>query len=303
MDSTQQLLTSPNTIPSADEPIAQTSIYATQQTQQRLAARPNSPGTQGVQPSASRSRGERIEGIVQTIIMVAIGCAAGAASFRHVHDVAQAHGQPGWLAWADALILEAASVAAGLEIRRRKRRGKPVGFPATTLTLAVALSLAAQVVEAEPSVIGWLAAALPALGFLAMVKMAMGRADTLSDVTTGPAGWSGTVPDRPGPVPAQHGPVPDDADQTRTRPDPSRTVADVSALVPAARAAAQTLTSQGVPLNRTTLARQMRADGHALSTATATALIRLLRNDTPAEDSSGLPAAEPVDSGTSVTGR
>jgi hypothetical protein len=37
------------------------------------------------------------------------------------------------------------------------------------------LSLAAQVVEAEPSVIGWIAAALPAAGFLAMVKIALGH--------------------------------------------------------------------------------------------------------------------------------
>ena len=44
--------------------------------------------------------------------------------------------------------------------------------------MAVTLSLSAQVVEAEPSIIGWLAAALPALGFLAMVKMALGRADS-----------------------------------------------------------------------------------------------------------------------------
>jgi hypothetical protein len=47
------------------------------------------------------------------------------------------------------------------------------------LVCAVALSLAAQVVEAEPSVIGWIVAALPALGFLAMVKLALAR--------TGPA--------------------------------------------------------------------------------------------------------------------
>ncbi len=54
-----------------------------------------------------RARSERIESIIQTLIMLAIGAAAGAASFRHVHDVAAAHGQPGWLAWADAVTLEA----------------------------------------------------------------------------------------------------------------------------------------------------------------------------------------------------
>lgn len=212
---------------------------------------------------------------MQTVIMLAIGGAAGAASFRHVHDVAAAHGQPGWLAWADALILEAASVAAGLEIRRRKRRNKPVGFPATTLTLAVALSLAAQVVEAEPSVIGWIAAALPALGFLAMVKMAMSRADpstpaAVLDTTATPVVWPGTVPDKQ-PL------VPDNEDQTRTVRDRRGPSPDVTALVPAARQAAETLAAQGTALNRTSLAAQLRKEGHQLSTAAATALVRLLR--------------------------
>ncbi|GAA4736646.1 hypothetical protein [Phytohabitans rumicis] len=82
---------------------------------------------------------------------------------------------PGWLAWADAVTLELMSIASGLEIRRRHRMGRPVWFASTVLICAVALSLAAQVVEAEPSVIGWLAAALPALGFLAMVKLALAR--------------------------------------------------------------------------------------------------------------------------------
>lgn len=120
-------------------------------------------------------RASKIEGAAQIVIMLAIGCAAGAASFTHVHNVAAAHGQTGWLAWADAVVLELMSIASGLELRRRRRCGKPVGFPATVLVCAVLLSIAAQVVEAEPSVIGWIAAALPALGFLAMVKIALGR--------------------------------------------------------------------------------------------------------------------------------
>lgn len=37
---------------------------------------------------------------MQIAIMLVIGIAAGAASFTHVHHVAAAHGQDGWLAWA-----------------------------------------------------------------------------------------------------------------------------------------------------------------------------------------------------------
>ncbi|MBM0224501.1 DUF2637 domain-containing protein [Micromonospora sp. ATA51] len=237
--------------------------------------------------------------------MLLIGGAAGAASFTHVHDVAAAHGQPGWLAWADAIVLELTSIAAGLELRRNRRLGKSIAFPATMLTAAVLLSLAAQVVEAEASVIGWIAAALPALGFLAMVKIALGRADpTPSHPSVRPA------PAEPGPplsvdasVPEHRGPAPVTAaavqDRTTTipavvdqppavpdRPDSQPSTDDdgpeVAALVPAARTAADTLTVEGTRLSRKALAHQLRADGHQLSNATASALVRVLRAETTA---------------------
>jgi hypothetical protein len=177
--------------------------------------------------------------------------------------------------------LELASIAAGLDLRRRKRLGNSVAFPAATLTVAVVLSLSAQVVEAEHSVIGWLAAALPALGFLAMVKMALGRADH---------GPTVPVPDGPNPVRANPPRTTDETRSVQDLPDlartvlgQSRTAVDVTGLVPAARAAAATLAAQGITLNRANLAAQLRADGHQLSTAAATALVRLVR-DQPATD-------------------
>ena len=138
--------------------------------------------------------------------MLTIGGAAGAASFTHVHNVAAAHGQPGWLAWADAFVLELMSIASGLELRRRKRVGIPTRFPAVVLGCAVTLSLAAQVVEAEPSAIGWIAAAVPALGFLVMVKIALGhtaaRPAGHPHRMVAPPGWSdvasGTTATKPG---------------------------------------------------------------------------------------------------------
>ncbi|MET7965452.1 DUF2637 domain-containing protein [Micromonospora sp. NPDC005305] len=258
-------------------------------------------------PKEARSRRERLENRIQVLIMLLIGGAAGAASFRHVHDVAAAHGQPGWLAWADAVVLELASIAAGLELRRNRRWGKSVAFPATVLTVAVFLSLAAQVVEAEASVIGWVAAALPALGFLTMVKIALGRADPAPpDHTARPTqGRPGpllvvdsAVPDTRKPAPGPPLPVPTStatvrdrtaavpatADQDRAVPDRRRggpPVRDqgpeITALVPAARTAARTLATHGTPLSRKELARQLRADGHRLSNATASALVRVLR--------------------------
>ncbi|WUJ26870.1 DUF2637 domain-containing protein [Micromonospora sp. NBC_00389] len=275
--------------------------------------------------------------------MLLIGGAAGAASFRHVHDVAAAHGQPGWLAWADAVVLELTSIAAGLELRRHRRLGTSVAFPATVLTVAVFLSLAAQVVEAEASAIGWIAAALPALGFLTMVKIALGRADPAppertarpTRVAPGPpliveAGVPDTrepVPAPPLPVPTNTGPVrdciavvpapavpdpavpdpavPDPAVPDPAVPDPAvpdRRAEDmpvrdrgpgITALVPAARTAARTLDAHGTPLSRKALAGQLRADGHQLSNATASTLVRVLRGEStpPAPDLSQREAA------------
>jgi hypothetical protein len=186
-------------------------------------------------------------------------------------------------------------------MRRRKRIGKPVRFVAAVLTVAVILSLSAQVVEAEPSIIGWLAAALPALGFLAMVKMALARADPGPPSTV--PGPSVAVADEPGRVPDEY-PLDRDRPATaldgphedRDRPGPSRTSVDVTPLLPAATEAAATLAAQGIPLNRTTLAQHMRADGHPLSTATATTLAKLLR-----EQPSGTPAHQPTERAGSVT--
>jgi hypothetical protein len=128
-----------------------------------------------------RTRTQHAEGVVQVLILLTIGGMAGAASFTHVHNVAAAHGQPGWLAWADAVVLELMSIATGLEIRRRHRAAQPTGFVLAVLVGAVALSLSAQVVEAEPSVVGWLAAALPALGFLALVKIVLTRSPSRAE--------------------------------------------------------------------------------------------------------------------------
>ena len=182
---------------------------------------------------ARTSRGERVEQWVQVVILLVVGGTAAAASFRHVHDVAAAHGQPGWLAWADAVVLELMSIATGLEIRRRHRCGRPVGFVVAVLIIAVALSLAAQVIEAEASVVGWLAAALPALGFLACVKLVLTRQPSTMD---------NLEQSTPVPVPAVDlgsiGPVPagQNADNPALSPKPA-SVEAVPAVVPARRTA------------------------------------------------------------------
>lgn len=139
------------------------------------------------------TRAARIEGRVQVTILLLMGAMAGAASFTHIHDLAVAHKQPSWIGWADAVVVELMSIVAGLESRRRTRANQSTRFVHLVLYIAVLTSLAAQVAKAELSVWGWIVAALPAVGFLAVVKIVMSR----QPVETGP-GRSGT--DGPGPA-------------------------------------------------------------------------------------------------------
>lgn len=237
----------------------------------------------------------RAEGTVQIVMMLAIGGAAGAASFTHVHNVAAAHGQPGWLAWADAIVLELMSIAAGLELRRRKRANIPIRFPAVVLGCAVTLSLAAQVVEAEASPIGWIAAAVPALGFLVMVKIALSHTSTRLPEKTHQPIPSADRSDNPSSTPADRTaamsgnrpaePMTDRHHDSWAGRGPgtgrsrgrSTADADVRALLPAARTVRAQLAADGQALTRGALAHRLRAAGHTVSNTKVSTLLKILK--------------------------
>jgi hypothetical protein len=223
--------------------------------------------------AGAASSSTSIEGRLQVLIMLAIGMAAGAGSFTHVHDVASSHGQAGWLAWADAVVLELMSIASGLELRRRKRAHYSTRFPAAVMGVSVVLSLGAQVVEAEPSVIGWIAAAIPALGFLVMVKIALARAgSTGSDVEETEEEDAEQTRSSGGPDPELRPSVAAGVDLRVGESDPV-----VQVLIPAARAAAESLHQQGRRVTRKALADVLRADGYGVSNARASELLRELK--------------------------
>jgi len=136
-----------------------------------------------------------------------------------------------------------------------------------------------------------------------MVKIALGRADPAAPHSTvrpvraepGPSlTVDASVPDSGPPVPVAAAAVrdrttavPAAADQSPPVPDRRTNEAstddggpEVAALVPVARTAARTLAAEGTSLSRKALARQLRADGHQLSNATASALVRVLRAET-----------------------
>ena len=97
------------------------------------------------------NRAARIEGITQVVILLIMGVMAAAASFKHIHDLAVHNGQPSWIGWVDAVVVELMSIVAGLESRRRKRTGQPTRFVHFVLYGAALISLAAQVAKAAPS--------------------------------------------------------------------------------------------------------------------------------------------------------
>jgi len=117
---------------------------------------------------------DRAESVVQVLILIAIAGMAGAASFTHVHDWTMKNAPSGtgsWFGWANAIISELTPTAAGIEIRKRRRKDQPIGYPLFLIVAAAILSLSAQVAEAQHSFGGWISSAVPALAFLALTKL------------------------------------------------------------------------------------------------------------------------------------
>ncbi|AWZ05149.1 MULTISPECIES: DUF2637 domain-containing protein [unclassified Streptomyces] len=98
---------------------------------------------------------------------------AGALSFAHLHDLAEAAGQTGWKAWAYPVSVDLLLVAAWRRLRLLRDAGEPVRSAWTWFTVALAASLGANVATAGlldlGSVPAWLrilVAGWPALAFL-----------------------------------------------------------------------------------------------------------------------------------------
>jgi hypothetical protein len=176
--------------------------------------------------------------VIRVLVTVVLGGIGAAAGFTHTHDWAVHHGQTGWLAWADAVVIEGMAIVAGFEIHRdhhthtgKRRR---VTFPTIVLVAGFGIQMAAQVALAERTVAGWLLAAMPALGFLVVVKLLMRRAPGKKptpapapvlaepDTTTDPTPIPAPAPTRePAPVPV---PAPEPGEITDRLPvtEPAR---------------------------------------------------------------------------------
>ncbi|GLP72056.1 SpdA protein [Streptomyces sp. TUS-ST3] len=79
--------------------------------------------------------------IVQAVI-------AGALSFSHLHDLAEASGQGGWKAWAYPVSVDLLLVAAWRRMREQQRAGQPAGGARLWFLIALAASLGANIATA-----------------------------------------------------------------------------------------------------------------------------------------------------------
>jgi len=176
------------------------------------------------------TRADRLEGAVLVVILAVVAGAAGWASFTHVHDWTMRHapdGTPDAFGWVNAVISELVPVAAFLTIRRRLRNHEAIGYPLGLLIAAGALSLAAQLAVAKASPSGWLLSAVPALAFMALVKLVFSGTAAVTTPTppTAPTAVPATTPITvPASVPAPS-PAPEPAAVTAPDPAPEQLTA------------------------------------------------------------------------------
>jgi hypothetical protein len=97
---------------------------------------------------------------------------AGALSFAHLHDIAEAAGQHGWKAWAYPVSVDLLLVAAWRRMRTLRAAGRPAGSAWTWFGIALTASLGANVATAGlldlvhvPAWLRILVAGWPALAF------------------------------------------------------------------------------------------------------------------------------------------
>lgn len=265
----------------------------------------------GTTVPARTTKGQRFEGAVLVLILLTVGGFAGAASFTHVHDWTMTNSPDNtgdWFGWANAVVSELVPIAALLVMRRRRRTGQPVAYPACLLVGALILSVTAQLAVAKPGFFGGLVSVVPALAFAALAKLVLGKT---------PAPEPEPVPvivpdrphDRPQPVPAPvTAPVLVSAAPStwEPRPTPAVAVPTPSPAVPAVEddeddtdSVDQVVTAELVTRARQEAAAYLKATGRPITrdelrarlrvaNNTAGELLRHLRTASPAPARGGL---------------
>ncbi|MEU5112144.1 DUF2637 domain-containing protein [Streptomyces longwoodensis] len=168
--------------------------------------------------------------IVQAVI-------AGALSFAHLHDLAEAAGQGGWKAWAYPISVDLLLVAAWRRMRAHQRAGQQAGGARLWFLVALSASLGANVATAGlldldhvPASLRVVVAGWPAVAFFGGTLLA--HEPRASEATPVPVS-----PERDAETPSAS-PVDESPRDALPAPPPEDTPDPISAPAPAPRAAA-----------------------------------------------------------------
>jgi len=225
------------------------------------------------------SRGERFETVVLVVILLTVGGFAGAASFRHAHDWTMTNSPAGtgsWFGWANAVVSELVPIAALLVMRRRRRTGQPIAYPATLLVLAIILSVTAQLAVARPGLSGGVVSVVPALAFAALAKLVLGKAPQADQTAVAPVSMPRDIPSAVVPLaaqPTQPGNKDRPAVPTPNAPTTLPEAVTAELIQAARRAAVAVLKQTGRPITRDELREKLR-----VRTETASEVLRLIRD-------------------------
>ncbi|MFE1289134.1 DUF2637 domain-containing protein [Streptomyces sp. NPDC058751] len=154
--------------------------------------------------------------IIQAVI-------AGALSFSHLHDLAEAAGQGGWKAWAYPVSVDLLLVAAWRRMREQQRSGLPSGGSRLWFLVALAASLGANVataglldMEDVPATLRVVVAGWPAVAFFG--------GTLLAHTPSNPEPLDGPTPVAPDPDAHTPTPEPVPALEPATEPTPAAPV-------------------------------------------------------------------------------
>ena len=290
-----------------------------------------------------KTRTDKILMVLTASFVGGLAIVAGAISFAHMRELATHHDQLGWKSYAFPISVDGLEIVASLYLVAQRRAGRHTGWiPWITLIVGTAASLTANIAVGGADPIGKALAGWPALSMLISVKLLFSMFDHEGiDQRTTVRDDQRTVPDsaeivrrtgrkepppsgsaaaertgepapsapgpaeRPGePAPAQPG-APGDV-RTGDRVAAPLDIQSVAHLVSPARAAQTALVSTGRSLSRDNLADAMRNDGHGVSNARASLLLKILKAEqdvTPIGLPSGRPRAGDMDSFSEGGGR
>jgi hypothetical protein len=255
----------------------------------------------------TNSRADKVLLVLAGLFVAGLAVVAGAISFAHMVELAARHDQSDWKAYTFPVSVDGLEIVASLYLVAQRRAGRHTGWiPWVALIVGTLASLAANVAVGGHDPIGKALAGWPAVSMLVSVKLLFSMFDhvdvdqrtvrddqrpsadrpavpgTVLRTDRDDRSSSGTVPSRrtddtgPSAIGEADRPTPgrsgDPGD--RTAPVDIRTVAH---LIPAARAARTALANSGRSLSRDGLADAMRDDGHGVSNARASLLLKILK--------------------------